>query len=169
MLKVVSVGKLNRKFWRLVDPRPEACLKTPNVDACAKKPNQRWTSHGYYTTSVESHDSLIDDLNKESFETWWIAWIEKKESSESSWIAWIENKSLTSHCELCDSTNESWQVMMTRLDSSFSGQVRNLTDYIIITVRLQKSCATLENKQKKRTLSCRCTLMTFWQSCMLHF
>ena len=31
--------------------------------------NMGWTSHGYYTTSVESLDSLIDDLNKESFET----------------------------------------------------------------------------------------------------
>ena len=37
------VGKLSRKIWRLVDPRPEACLKTPNVDACTEKPNNKWS------------------------------------------------------------------------------------------------------------------------------
>ena len=36
------VGKLNRQIGRLVDPRPEACLKTPNVDACTEKPNNKW-------------------------------------------------------------------------------------------------------------------------------
>ena len=99
----------------------------------------------FFTTLLSTTWNIFK--KHESFETWWIVWIEKEslsrhdesheskkrvfrvmmnrmnrkpESYESSWIVWIENKSLTSHHVLHDSTNESWQVMMTRLDSSFS-------------------------------------------------
>ena len=51
------VGKLNRKIWRLVDPRPEACLKMPNVDACAEKTNNNSCNcTGNYKTRTFEHD-----------------------------------------------------------------------------------------------------------------